>query len=393
VARNVFIGPLPAFAGPDGQLSRLFLYDNLFSGSFENIFTTTKADTLVALEVENNALTGTIPSTIGLFQRLVSLWVHTNILSGTVPTEIGHLTALVFTFLYDNLLTGMIPSEVGNLVACTRFFANGNMLSGTIPAEFGNLREMEVLEIGFNELTGTIPSELGNSVRLTSLGVYGNGGLSGRLESMLDTLPTRLAVVHAGETSISGSIPTSVGRFFQLELLNIPENQLSGMLPSEIGLVSTLVRFNVLRNQLSGTLPSELGLLGALTSLSFGANRFTGTLAPEFVGWTSLTTLSLSENAFTGSPSVLANLPRLRKFRFDESSLICLFALSQWNSTDTLAFPSGTLFINGNEFHDLGGLCNVKFEWVVFAANSCGSDQYNCSCCSQCCDGQSCTSI
>jgi len=45
----------------------------------------------------------------------------------------------------------------------------------------------------------------------------------------------------------------------------------------------------------------------------------------------------------------------------------------------------GVLYIDDTRFDDLGGLCDVPFDWEVFAANGCFADRYDCSCCNECC--------
>jgi len=226
---------------------------------------------------------------------------------------------------------------VGYLGSCTDLFVPRNSLTGTVPTEFGNMRSLQILELGFNFLSGSVPTELDNCVNLRALGVTSNEGLSGRIDSILDGLSTQLTTLLAGKTGIGGSIPTTVGRFSALRKFNLDQNhQVTGTMPSEIGLASNLIQVTFRSNQLWGTIPTEIGRLGAATQLQFGGNNFTGTLAPELAGWTSLEILDVSENMLSGSPSVLANLPALRKCVADRivwvslplmSSLFVLFAL------------------------------------------------------------------
>mmetsp|Transcript_23562 Transcript_23562/g.54802 ORF Transcript_23562/g.54802 Transcript_23562/m.54802 type:complete len:144 (-) Transcript_23562:109-540(-) len=138
-----------------------------------------------------------------------------------------------------------------------------------------------------------------------------------------------------------------------------------------------------------GTLPSELGLLGALITLDVSSNHFHGTLAPEFVGWRSMEYLDLNGNMFTGSPSVLTKLPRLREF-WTEYRLGCVVRSDIIVLRACFSF-AGTLFIDGTDFDDLGGLCDVPFDWEVFVANACFAfDRYDCSCCNECCIATGC---
>lgn len=63
--------------------------------------------------------------------------------------------------LNDNGLTGEIPSELGQLTKLTTLLLNGNELSGTIPSEVGELTMLEKIQMEMNPmLTGRVPSEI-----------------------------------------------------------------------------------------------------------------------------------------------------------------------------------------------------------------------------------------
>eukprot|EP00540_Astrosyne_radiata_P017154 CAMPEP_0116869948 /NCGR_PEP_ID=MMETSP0418-20121206/28033_1 /TAXON_ID=1158023 /ORGANISM="Astrosyne radiata, Strain 13vi08-1A" /LENGTH=637 /DNA_ID=CAMNT_0004506081 /DNA_START=48 /DNA_END=1960 /DNA_ORIENTATION=- len=285
LADNSFSGRLPQFAGAAGQLSNLGIEDNEIDGSLETIFATAPANTLEVVQVENNKLTGRIPTRIGLFQKLQDLWVHNNFLTGTIPTEIGLLRLLDVVLISGNLLRGSIPTEVGNLVNCRGFSAGFNELDGTIPTEFGNMAWAILIDMSSNRLSGIVPTEFGNCANLVYFGVSGNERLIGRMDELLDALSTSLEYFTASGTSLSGSIPTTVGRFAMMEDLHLRAIQLTGTVPTEIGRLTNLLDIDLSINQFRGTLPSELGSLGAATSLNFRSNSFSGALASDFSGW------------------------------------------------------------------------------------------------------------
>ena len=66
--------------------------------------------------LDDNQLTGEIPSTIGNLTNLEVLNLRSNQLTGEIPSEIGQLTNLTQLVLIENQLTGDIPSEVCDLV-------------------------------------------------------------------------------------------------------------------------------------------------------------------------------------------------------------------------------------------------------------------------------------
>jgi len=48
----------------------------------------------VLIDIENNLLTGTIPSEIAGLATMTELWLEGNMLTGSLPTEIGVATNL-----------------------------------------------------------------------------------------------------------------------------------------------------------------------------------------------------------------------------------------------------------------------------------------------------------
>jgi len=69
---------------------------------------------IVAVDLENNNLNGTLVSEIGaLGPSLQELKLGSNLLRGEIPSEIGLLSGLITLDLYDNIqITGHIPSEI-----------------------------------------------------------------------------------------------------------------------------------------------------------------------------------------------------------------------------------------------------------------------------------------
>jgi Leucine-rich repeat (LRR) protein len=89
--------------------------------------------------------------------------IQNNGLSGSIPTELGNLSRLGVLYLSRNQLSGSIPTELGNLSRLEELYLSENQLSGSIPAELGNLSNLNRLYLGSNELCGNIPLEFLNS--------------------------------------------------------------------------------------------------------------------------------------------------------------------------------------------------------------------------------------
>jgi hypothetical protein len=104
------------------------------------------ASTLLSLELDNNSLTGILPSEIGLLSTLQQLILGNtndfgNALIGEIPSQIGLLSQLGTTLgLEHNAFSGTIPTQLGELTCLSGGFKiSDNALSGTIPTELGRM--------------------------------------------------------------------------------------------------------------------------------------------------------------------------------------------------------------------------------------------------------------
>ena len=92
--------------------------------------------------------------------RVTNLDLNDNQLSGTIPTQLGNLANLEELLLTRNQLTGTIPAELGSLANLEWLRLNNNQLTGEIPAELGRLTNLTVLHLSGNQLTGCVPASL-----------------------------------------------------------------------------------------------------------------------------------------------------------------------------------------------------------------------------------------
>ena len=97
------------------------------------------------INLGENSLTGTIPTTFGLLQNVIGMRLEGNNLSGTIPSELGLLSRLHRLRLGDNDgLTGAVPSELGLLNDTLRLLTlNGTSLVGTIPQSLCSIHTLE----------------------------------------------------------------------------------------------------------------------------------------------------------------------------------------------------------------------------------------------------------
>ena len=126
------------------------------------------------LVLEENRLTGPVPSSLGNLTSLVRLSFWNNELSGPIPPSLGSLTNLELLHLGANELSGPIPPSLGSLTNLVDLRLPDNELSGPIPPSLGGLMNLEYLNLNVNELSGPIPPSLGSLTNLEGLWLLGN---------------------------------------------------------------------------------------------------------------------------------------------------------------------------------------------------------------------------
>ena len=330
---------------------------------------TDAAGSVVELRLDNNRLSGTIPSSLGSLANLDELVLAGNQLSGSIPAALcrfadsinpqqggvlllcegpGHERAVLAEFyeaagganwannanwntdapldqwhgvgtdtagrvvelrLSINRLSGTIPSSLGGLPNLRWLYLAGNQLSGPIPSSLGGLN-LVILNLANNQLSGPIPSSLGGPPNLKWLLLRGNQ-LSGPIPSSLGGL-TNLELLDLAGNQLSGPIPPSLGGLPNLEWLLLRGNQLSGPIPSLLGSLTNLEVLDLSGNQLSGPVPSPLGGLPNLERLWLRGNQLSGPIPSSLGGLPNLEGLWLDDNQLLGPiPSSLGGLPNL----------------------------------------------------------------------------------
>lgn len=247
---------------------------------------------VTALNLNNNALRGALPTGLSELTQLHTLSLNTNQITGPMPADLGNLPQLNKLSLNNNKLTGPLPTSLDNLSALQELLLVGNALTGSIPPELGSLNTLQILSLSNNRLSGPIPAELANLTSLTSLVLSWN--------------------------DFTGPLPAWLGNFPNLKNMSMFMNHLTGPIPAQLGNLAELEKMDFLSNNLSGSIPVELGNLTHLQELVLGSNQLSGSIPPELGNLTSLTRLQLEDNHLAGPlPTELGNLTQLTHLYFD----------------------------------------------------------------------------
>jgi Leucine-rich repeat (LRR) protein len=122
------------------------------------------------LHLQQNYLTGTLPTTVGKMTSLRSIQLYKNKFEGLLPAEMNSWTNLKVLALQQNKFNGKIPYLAG-LIELEFLLLHENLLSMHVPFEIFRLLHLVEFNIGKNFLTGTVPSELesGGKLRKSSV--------------------------------------------------------------------------------------------------------------------------------------------------------------------------------------------------------------------------------
>ena len=151
---NQLTGEIPASLGDLPNLQELFLGGNKLSGTIPASLG--DLPNLLELSLWGNDLEGRLPTSLGNLTNLTYLDISRNNFDGPIP-DLSRLTSLEGLYLQENALSGSIPTTLGSLTKLQELFLWGNQLTGEIPASLGNLTSLTHLYLSKNQLTGKIP--------------------------------------------------------------------------------------------------------------------------------------------------------------------------------------------------------------------------------------------
>jgi hypothetical protein len=153
-------GSLPTQLGMLTHLRALGVDSNRLVGTLPTQLA--KLTKLTSIDLDDNALSGTLPAYISLLPALKHIELHANSLSGTlpfnsvaVPSRFGPIAAshVALIDLEENALSGSIPTEVGALDQLHELRLKSNKLSGMLPTHMAALH-IHDLTIDWKQFNG-----------------------------------------------------------------------------------------------------------------------------------------------------------------------------------------------------------------------------------------------
>ncbi|KAK2983064.1 hypothetical protein RJ640_006451 [Escallonia rubra] len=220
LSNNMFSGNVPESIGNLFKLTEVYLYGNYITGKLPSSIGNISELSVLALEA--NMIEGRIPLSMGNCTKLQALDLQYNQLIGMIPEQLVGLSSLSRVLcLNQNRLTGPLPSQVGNLKNLGLLNISGNRLTGAITSALGDCQVLEFLDMHDNLFEGTIPLSLKQLKGIKVLDLSRNM-LSGQIPKFLSELPL-VEFLNLSYNELEGEVPTE-GVFKNVSAFSIVGN-------------------------------------------------------------------------------------------------------------------------------------------------------------------------
>lgn len=297
---NYLVGVVPWYIGDYWDLKQLFLADNFFHGSLP-----VELNQLTALdhiELQRNLMTGPLSHFIaGNFTNMKIISLSYNRFHGSLTSlnSFAFMSSLESIFLQDNFLTGTIPSTIFSIRSLTALSFGSNCLSGSIPLA------VCASNLSILALDGIRTAAACRSKLLPGLGIgtYSlDKTMQGGVPPCLFDMPS-LQVLHLSGNGLMGSIPAHVISP-TLRHISLSNNLLTGPIPRTIQR-NNMLYLDLAYNKLDGTLDDAMRF-DSSGFLRLQNNRLSGRLPQSIM---ELQNISVLEGNLFDCGMVNSNLP------------------------------------------------------------------------------------
>lgn len=131
-------------------------------------------ENIIGIDLTNNNLNGTVPSSMGDLTKLRTLKLLVNNLSGTFPDIWANMEDLEFIDLSNNQFTGNMPASLGNLLKLNTLYIENNDMTGPLLPDIGDLPNIDVYWAKGNDFSGCFPGTYLNLCDIGSITFINN---------------------------------------------------------------------------------------------------------------------------------------------------------------------------------------------------------------------------
>jgi len=223
-------------------------------------------------------------------------------IEGSLPSTLCNLDGLVQLVVKNNKIGGSIPDCIGNMsTLATIDFESLPNLVGDMPHELELLTGLGVIKFISLDITGTIPTAIWTFTKLYILYLDDMQNLS---HSVLpsDTFLPSLETLDLSYLPMSGRVTdlqlsASISQVPVLSRLSLLHIDIIGALPPNLGLFTNLVTLQLEElTHLTGTIPTNIFNLVGMTLLVFAdLPNITGTIPSDFSKMTDLNVFFLQD--------------------------------------------------------------------------------------------------
>jgi Leucine-rich repeat (LRR) protein len=311
IGKNSINGTLPRSFYEMYNLTSLTISEtgimSTISPAIGNLTNLQSLDGSVTITISKNHFLGSVPETFGNLTKLRECSINNNLVTGSLPSSMARLINAQLLYVEYNSFTG----DVSFLTQLTDLYVldvNNNFLSGNFIVHSDQFLHLRYLQQSFNSFSGPMPwnerwTELGNYAISDNYysGVLPHGNTTvSEMNDFQDC--TNLIYLFGNQNYLTGTIPeyfyVSCPRVFYF---TFAYNYLTGMVSQNISSLRSLNEWNVSLNYLTGTIPTEIGSLVNIAVMDFGNNQFTGTVPSGVQGMQLLEEFFVQTNQLSGS--------------------------------------------------------------------------------------------
>ncbi|KAF3448858.1 hypothetical protein FNV43_RR09573 [Rhamnella rubrinervis] len=215
---NKFEGKIPTSMGNLCNLQHIDLIYNKFGGMISEAFQSVVSEfhfanlsNLKSLAASSNSVVLRVSPDWIPPPKLIDIELKSWSL-GKIPDCWIKWPMLMFVKLNNNNLTGEIPTSIGSLLSLQSLHLRNAGLSGEIPLSLQNCTELITIDFGLNELVESIPRWLGISLSNLKILGFRSNKLNGQIPLEICHLTT-LQVMDISHNNLSGNIPVCFNNF------------------------------------------------------------------------------------------------------------------------------------------------------------------------------------